>query len=350
MRVGILTFHRTNNYGAVLQCFALQETLKSLGYDVKVVNYAQPYIEKNNSLFNFDFSAFFRSPRRTIRNFFHRLRVYYNFRWFRKNNLKLTSKCGFSNIPMHFDAYVIGSDQLWTAEHTGGRLDPVFTARFKTPSSKIFGYAISANEKSISQIEIKDLTNIVKNFDVLSFREKSIAAVISRNVNRLCRCDVDPTLLAPISCWNPLLNAKWNREKYIAVYQVRSFNGSAAIITKKARQLARLLGMSVVNLSNYKYSPADFVSVIRYSQCVITSSFHGTAFALLFKKPLWVFQLNDGHDGRCLDLLQSVGAEKCIVSLDDDLSVMPELDYEMVEHNIVNMKRDSLQYLESMKL
>lgn len=351
MRVGILTFHRTNNYGAVLQCFALQETLKRMGYDVQVVDYIQPFIEKNNRLINREvFFGFFHYPKRTVRDFFHRLRVCLNFKKFRKNYLKLTSRCDFSNIPKNFDAFVIGSDQLWTVEHTGGQLDPVYTAKFKTSVNRIFGYAISANEISISKIAEKDLADIVKNFNVLSFREKSIAALVGQNTSQLCRCDIDPTLLVPCNCWDSLLRSKWKRKKYLAVYQARSFKGSAGTIIKKVRKLADLLGVDVVNLSNYKYSPADFVSIICYSQGVITSSFHGTAFALLFKKPLWVFKLNDGHDGRCLDLLQSIGAEECVVNLEDDLLKMPEMDYDVIDRNIAAVKESSLLYLESMNI
>ena len=354
MKIGIITFQRTNNYGAVLQCYALQETLKKLDYDVRVVDYYQPFIEKDNAIVNWiALKKNLRGLRSFIRfvvyNIRYRLRILYNFASFRKKYLRLTSKCSETNVPADFDAYVIGSDQLWTIEHTGGKLDPVYTASFENGQKRIYAYAISVNERTINAMDSVVLNKIVGKFRGISFREKKSANLIGEKTKRKCRCDIDPTLLAPVDCWDSLLNKRWRQKEYIALYQVRSYLNSAEIVKQKTSNLARTLGVEIVDLSVYKYSPADFVSIIKYSKCVVTSSFHGTAFSLIFGKPLWVFKLCDGHDERCVSLLQTVGAANCVVGLDDNLDLIPSMNYEVISSNIAALRDNSLSYLRQIK-
>lgn len=116
MKIGILTFHRAHNYGAVLQCYALQQRLKMAGYDVSVIDYRQPAIERAYKCFDVLY---------LLKNVFHLKKVYTYLKEF--GNRKQTSvvfedfsslftkteACSASSLPQNFDAYIIGSDQLW---------------------------------------------------------------------------------------------------------------------------------------------------------------------------------------------------------------------------------------------
>lgn len=156
MRIGILTFHRAHNYGAVLQCYALQEVLKSMGHEVLVIDYRQPFIEAIYSPFNFHrLKGLLLHPRgiyRYVRSISQRLRKRRIYTAFQNKHLRLT-KPRQKNIPEDFERYVIGSDQLWGLHCLGGIADDVYLGNFKHKSqSKIMGYAISTNLNSLKAL------------------------------------------------------------------------------------------------------------------------------------------------------------------------------------------------------
>ena len=123
-RVGILTFHRANNYGAALQCYALQETVKGLGHNVEIINYKQPYIEKvyKPQIEKEELCRILKRPRWYYGYFFKilpkRILPYIKYKLFRTVYLK-TSKAFDKNkeILCRYDSIIIGSDQVWFAPH-----------------------------------------------------------------------------------------------------------------------------------------------------------------------------------------------------------------------------------------
>ena len=164
MKVGILTFHRADNYGAVLQCYALQQAIGSLGHEVFVIDYRQPFIEKwyTKCIRTFHLKYFLKLDLKDkwlylseklkydllLRFKEHPLRRK-EFARFRKSFLNLTVPCG-NDIPKDFDVFVIGSDMLWARECMGGKLDYVYWGEFNhANTSKIIGYAISTTPASM---------------------------------------------------------------------------------------------------------------------------------------------------------------------------------------------------------
>ena len=358
MKIGILTYNRTHNYGAVLQCYALQQTLVSMGYEVSVINYKQPFIEKTNSFFS---SKYFlekiRHPKAGLMWFYKlyikNIKYWYikciNYKNFRKKFLKETKPCDNLNIPTYFDIYLIGSDQLWTIYLTQG-FDKTFFGDFEHGNGKIYSYAISLNKKSINEIGYKRLKKYVPNFNVLSFRERKISEHLMKEYNIMSRCDIDPTLLADKEIWNKMINNNWKGEKYIALYQARYMPNDPTFLNKKANDLRKQMGdnYKIVDINSLNCSPEDFLSIIKYSRCVITTSFHGVAFSIIFEKPLIVYRLNDGHDGRCIDLLEEIGAKECILD-SSEKPYINYIDYTKVKIKIDNLRKESLSYLYGLK-
>ena len=133
MKVGIITFHRAWNYGAVLQCYALQQAIKDLGHDVMVIDYRQPAIEKCYQAFSLKGSikALLKPGKYSEQGFLYRNRIRKEFTEFRDRFFDLTAPCTQSSIPDDFDVYIIGSDQLWVPNWTGGYFDEVYFGNFK---------------------------------------------------------------------------------------------------------------------------------------------------------------------------------------------------------------------------
>ena len=227
------------------------------------------------------------------------------------------------------------------------RLDPIYFGEFSHPStSKIIGYAISSNLKSIQSIEPSELLKYAKNFHSLSFRESEICQAVKGITNIEGRIDVDPVLLTDSSFWDTMIQSQWKREKYILVYQVRYPKSNPSILMEKAKELAMKENCKVINLSNKLYSPEDFVSLIKYAQCVITSSFHATIFSIIFERPLYSVKLNDGHDGRYESLLNKIGGKDLLVECNFTPAIK-KIDYSEIKAQLAQIKQDSIKYLEN---
>lgn len=351
MKIGILTFHRAFNYGAVLQCYALQEYLKSKGHNVFVIDYRQHFIEK--VYFEINYKYILSKIRKFeissllfyIRNIFSVNKREKNFILFRNKYLCLTNPVLCSNEIPPFDIYIIGSDQVWGLQCTGG-LDPIFFGNFKRPKeSLLIGYAISSNKKSIETIGADNLNKYCMNFSKLSFREESLA----RNINLICKKCVDvcldPTLLPDVKIWTNLVDDKWKKKNYILIYQVRNLDGKINLLKNKAKILSSKIHCDIIDMSLLTYSPMDFISAIKYAKCVITTSFHATVFSILFRTPLCCYKLNDGHDDRYVDLLTSIGAE-CFLFETNQIPEIRYANYDSINEKLYNIKLSSVNYLD----
>lgn len=351
MKIGILTFHRAHNYGAVLQCYALQEVLKGMGHEVEVIDYRQPNIERGYNHFRIKeiISAFIK---------IWKLNVFLKKIWkekfdrklyssFRNKYLNINNKCQSFNVPTDYDAYVIGSDQLFTIDITK-TLDIVYSGQFKrNKESRIIGYAISMNLKSIEQIGINGWHEISQRFDAFSTREEVLSDEIFNLSGIRFKSCIDPTLLTNADIWQKISSHKTCTDKFIVVYEVRKVNYNPKLICDKAQIIANKYGYSVINLSDNKYAVTDWIWYISNARCVFTTSFHATVFSLLFHQPLYAFCLNDGGDDRYVDILRKVGASTCILDLDECPDVIPKMDWGTINDKLQFIKTNSMEFLES---
>ncbi|MFA4046420.1 polysaccharide pyruvyl transferase family protein [Prevotella sp. PCHR] len=354
MKIGILTFHRAVNYGAILQCYALYTALKQLGYDVDVIDYRQPVIEENRHNLRWKHiwnnRLHWGNIYRYLKKYPYRKRICVNFQVFGKQYLRFTPKCTGVSISKNIDLYLIGSDQVWTIVHTGG-YDPVLWGMFdRFPNSKVCGYAISSNVASIEAIDKTLLRKSISQFSILSVREQTIKDMLSEYSQKPIRVDLDPTLLLSSQSWSELTDESWGkRGDYIVTYQARHLPSKESFLYEQACVLASKIGTTnIIDLSTYNYTPQEFVSIIKHARYVITSSFHGTVFGLIFHQPMAVYKLNDGHDSRCIDLLKSTGMEYML----KETSWTPEpeeCDYTHFDDRLSSLRESSINYLKSLK-
>lgn len=359
MKIGILTFHRAHNYGAVLQCYALQEILRKYGYDAYVIDYKQSSIEKCYKVF-----SFIECVKRIIKfwkltQYISRTRKKYvrwkNFSSFRKNKLRLTKSCDDKTIPLGFDYYIIGSDQLWS--NCIEKIDNVYIGNFPhEKGSKIISYAISSNidyiKKNFTPIHLREIS---ENFKILSFREKNVVQYFSNAVSEKkinIRNDIDPTLLTDTSVWDGLINnriqLKYNF-KYVLVYQARGFNGCFFHLNKYGENLANRFGYKMIDLTEAIHSVEEFIYLIRNAECIITSSFHAVVFSLIYNKPFYAYCYNDKGDERYKDLLYQLNLENQLVQYDYIPTNIPIIDYTCTNKLLEEMKINSLQYISNIK-
>ncbi len=360
MKIGILTFHRAHNYGAVLQCYALQETLKSMGHDVNVINYIQKTIDETyHDHRSFSLRTFAKKlpiaswgyalkslyiDINTVINGSQRKRV---FEQFVHNRLNITPECSQNNIPQDFDVYIVGSDMVWDDVCTGGCFDDVFLGNFAhNTSAKLLGYAVSGTARSFERLgkdfNYKHLTN----FYNVSIRERSFADIVKKFTGKDYPVCLDPTLLANSKIWEPLLNSKWETRNYIVTYYIRVSGVDKAVINEKVRNYANEQGYEIVNLdATAEAIPVEeFLSIIRYSKYMVTDSFHGIIFSLLFHRSFNALIFHDSGDSRYVNLLTSIGLQKACVEKDFTPAIWA-INYSEIDEKLQILRKPSREYL-----
>lgn len=354
MRVGILTFHRAHNYGAVLQCYALQEVLKKMGHEVEVIDYRQSWTEEVYKSFSFRVMKVWcktvRSSIGYIRRFPQR---YVKVKKFQKcfesfnNKFIVTSGLYHYSDTLDYDVCIVGSDQLWGMSCLGEEFDDVYLGNFKTlENAKIVGYAISSNLMSIDYLNKHNrLLPSLKNFSSISFRESAIINRIKEITGIEYHQCLDPTLLSDKSIWRPLLKREWSRRKYVVCYRARGNGNSSFSVEQTAKDLANEHGWEVIDLYKNVYDVEDFVSSIANAQFVVTTSFHATVFSLIFQRPLAAYLLHDGHDSRYEDILRKLHCEQFIYEVSEKPRINQNIDWNLISKDLISLKQESLKFL-----
>lgn len=349
MRIGILTFHAAHNYGAVLQCYSLQEYLKSLGHDVSVINYQNKRMLSVYKRFRIG-RILKKNPIQMIKNVYtefslykKRQKRYLAFQKFIKGKLNLVPVETIERLP--FDIIFIGSDQVWNYKLTYG-FDSYYWGDFmRPPHTMLVSYAASMQDKwAESKNEIIKLK--LKNFNFISVREASLARKLQiLSPDKRIYHVVDPTLLLSTSIWNRIAIQPNIHSPYVLFYQV-DVNPLAREIAKKIaeREGLKLLVISA-NIQNenddvsISVSPADFVGLVKYSKMIVSASFHATVFSILLRKDFYSVKAH-GKNARINSLLSSLGLEsRAIESIPNKIEAV---DYGLV--NIENIKKESVQF------
>ena len=354
MKIGILTFHRAINYGAVLQCYALSETLKKMGHDVYVIDYRQPRVEKT------DRHVCSKSERFHLLCSFHlRSWLYYNsnrrsheeiekkFDDFLHKHLKFSKPCDFNSVPTDFDAYIIGSDQVWNSKICDG-IDPVYWGEFhRQQGSLLASYAASTSVADMKSNNPNELFRRLSNFNALSVRDENVTRFINDNANIQypVKTVLDPTLVSETSIWDKL-NVTWqSREPYVLYFAARSCSKRPNVVKEKAERLAKLMHCGVETINFGVDTPELFVAKFRCAKAVVTSSFHGVAFSLIFNRMLFAVQYNDEQDSRYVNVLHDIDADYMLTSYDCDDETPYEVNSDILNRSLSILREGSLKFL-----
>lgn len=353
MKIGILTYHNALNFGAVLQGFALQSYLQDKGNEVWFVDYRNKAVVYSYKLF-----AFKRYSHRNPKKFFRRLirdlyvaKKYQQFDIFVKRYLHL-SVGEVYNIQhlKSYDMIVIGSDQLWNKIITRG-YDYYYCAKYKDKVNiPTIGYAISINAKSFTDEDKKELSYIVGNFDALSVRESISVDLLKPLTNNPITEVLDPTFIVDKYIWEQQVKTV-PEKNYICVYAILN----ADRLIEEAKKIASRLGKELVIIdpvanwspyNNYKRltDPMMFVSYIAQADLVLTSSFHGTAFSIIFNKKFYVIG-DDDKNVRMKSFLSSLNLSERIIRFGDKVDFNQAPDYEDVNEKLNTMRTHSREFL-----
>ena len=358
MKIGILTFHYSRNYGAVLQAYALCELVKSMGHDVELIDYHNNSIVKRKSPYSF--SSFLYSPITYIRRFFNsyigHIHTVHVFKRFEQRYLphsgRILDVC--SLVESKYDCIIIGSDQVWNPSLTGGP-DPFYWGLSLPKGIRIITYAVSSGDVRLMETtEFRDVGIWLERFNSISVRERRLKDYVECHSNKQVSVVLDPVLLVGKEMFDKISCQRIVDSSYILLYRVEQ-NSNFMDIAKKVAMLynAKIVYVSqgsltkMINHGGVTYKNAsvtELISLIKYAECVVALSFHGTALSLLFEKDF--YSVKGGNMSRVEEILMKCDLTSRIVSSPDDVK-KEIINYSMVKERLDTLRCASFDWLQN---
>ena len=353
----ILTFHRTLNYGAILQTYALQKTLDKLDMPNQILDYRnkrleQRYVKKTLfseiKKFSIRDLAFYILMGRTHNKKLKEFQYFANK--FLKFSKPLLTKEDLKQISKEYDSFIVGSDQVWNYKITD--FDKTYFLDFikeakKNSYSASFGFDKLESHKKEYSILLNDFQNI-------SVRELQGVNIVKKLISRKAEIHIDPTLLLNKFEWEKLSNEYKISKKYILVYGI---NGEKNMINM-AKKLAKKNNYKiVVMMYSFKWSPKikyewslnpqKFLSLFMNAEYIITNSFHGTAFAINFNKIFFTELQNNKHkvNSRLFNILTLFNLENRLITKKNLENPDTEINYNTTNKILEKERTKSLKYL-----
>lgn len=363
MKIGIITYHRSHNYGAVLQAYALMSALKKNNHEVYIIDYWPEYrdgmydiikykhLSKNSSfidkskIFLIDILSY---KRRNIRS--------NKFEKFIKNKLNLTKK-GFrkgENIEGSYDLIIFGSDQIWRYNKFQGYkgFDTVYWGKFPINFHNKITYAASMGVMNIDESQYSFIKTNLSNFRDISVRESSLKTIIQPFTNIKVQQVLDPVFLLNKNEWNQLKSKNNRNGKYVLFYNLLSSKEGALISEKFSTKLGCKVIEISGNIQPLKFSsrfqqtigPEEYVDLFSNAEFVISTSFHGVAFSIVFNKQFYALGMGN-NSSRVQSLLNKLGISNRLIERISDVNFDDQIDYAQVNEILNVEKENSLKYL-----
>ncbi len=351
MKIGILTQPLRSNYGGILQNWALQQVLIRLGHEPVTIGYG-PYTRRER------FSMYLRWLAHQILHTPGRKNVYkagkddYKF-------AALTDFC-FRNIAMTggklscnerdwtkdaCDAYIVGSDQVWRPcyNHEPSQLEAMFGG-FVPEGKPIIAYAASLGadkwEMTVEQTEMA--SRLVKRFSAISVRENDAVNLLKEKFGIDSVSVLDPTLLLGAKDYEKLFTIKQPQAHTLAAYILDSTDEKITKIKEIAQRLGlRLQMVGEPDPDGVKPSIEIWLAGIASSDYVVTDSFHGTVFSIIFHRPFTILKNERRGSSRINSLLDNLNLTDRISPKADEQPI----DWASVDNRLAVWKAESMKFL-----
>lgn len=350
MKIATITFQNADNYGAMLQCYALQQAITRIGYKCDVIDYYCEYLSKPYSVAALKRKGFIRFILGNI-NVLVRLPRKGNFKKFREEISKTISvdKSNIKILNNEYDVFITGSDQVWNYQLTN--FDTSYFLDFVNDSDKKISYAASLGFDDFSDKVASQYYNLLKDYKCISVREVSAKKLLDNILCRDIQVVLDPTLLLAKEDWDKIL-VEPQKSKYIFVYQL----SPSSYFTYILKELKRKTGLKVIAVPfvmgcvcaeiDMLAGPSEWLGYIKNAEYIVTDSFHATVFALVYNKKL--YSCVNESASRIVDLLSMVKMKCFLFRKGREFSLINDVDY-INSNKILDMQREqSLCLLERM--
>ena len=379
MKIGIVTSNASflDNYGAVLQAYALSRQLTNWGHDTEIINYrystGQQIVEADSKV---DRSVYARIQYVISGNVSLYQKVLYRasrkkrekqtemFRNFVRDRLpiNLEKSVTYNDLcrdRLNYDCLICGSDQVWNPLIHANRNDPGFFLRFGDEDCKRIAYAPSFGVSVLPNEAKTDLRTLTDSFNALSVREKSGSEIMREVCGREVPVVLDPTMMADTSIWDTIDKMPPDIPKdYLLVYRF----GKMEYMEKQIQHIARELNLPVleipVSIESYGkgtkllfgVGPEEFINLIRNARVVLTDSFHATVFSVLNHTQFYTF-LRQGRNeknnmnSRMENLLEMLNLQERLIYPDSEIVSLSKVKYENADVLLEQRRNESQKFL-----
>lgn len=339
MKVGILTYHRAISYGAILQAIATRTYFESLGNEAYFVDYFPDYHRSKYRLFNI-------SSLKRINVFRSLLDLYDSIAGYsvRKQRLRVFHPfieeyiepfCLAFDKFSDFDLIVYGSDQIWRKQPgLGMRFNPVYFGERICSQAKKISFAASMGIINLNADDKLFLKKNLSCFNKVGVRESSLQRALD-GIGISATHNIDPTFLLNSNQWDLLLKTKRLIDGEYALYYKVGYgldeNKIEQYCARKKLKLIKVYSFEYSSKSDFNPDPSEFASLVKYASFVFTTSFHGLAFSLIYRKQFIVSC--EANSERLKSLLFSLGLNGRFVNKEDVFEKVCEkaIDYSNIE-------------------
>ena len=369
MQIKILTTYNVYNYGASLQAYALMTYLTQKGHDVELINYQPEYLTRK-----YDYkwvNPESKLSKYTVSRCAYRIMKYIQrqttmsrkrkFDEFRETMLKVTRQRyntykELEYCPPRADLYIVGSDQIWNVFYETGR-DPAFYLEFVKQGKKA-SYAASFSFLDISEEQKYRIAQSLQKFDAVSVREYHGLSILKELKIKNKIWVLDPIFLLNMVEWKKKMSYIATKDSYLLVYDFER-NEKLKLFAKEYARRNNLKIYSINDTYPLLYAdknfngagPLEFLSLIYGCNAFVSNSFHGTAFSILFHKPVFVFnRLHHKVNSRMESLMSLFELSDCILSNQTKTDMIFEKKFnfkriEEIKERELNKSKDFIERL-----
>lgn len=359
-KIGLVTIYQVPNYGSVLQCFATQKVLEDLGHECYVINYKFPNewhykngFRKGNLIKKIIYTFF---PKKKTKELDYFKKTHLHYTKYYKSLEELNNEEW--NI---YDCFIVGSDQVWNTKYLKG--DKVFLLSFLPNSIKRYSIASSFALKTLPKKYIELFKNELNKFSAISVRENNAINIIQEelSIKKDVTVILDPTLLLNKEKWRSIIKrSKFVKKRpYILFYMWTYAFEPRPYIYDVTKFFADKFKYDIIALEGYETGQhylkmknksnvciEEFIDLFLNADIVITSSFHGTAFALNFGKPLITIVPNNNEDDRQITLVKKVCENHCIAEIGQKIDTLnPFYDVNKEQMKLDKLRQASLSWI-----
>ena len=356
MKIGILTYHRTYNYGGCLQALATRLVLEEMGHEVFYIDYWPSYHSDEYKILSFRklFKLSGISKLKYLKHSLVSAKIKFEQRKIFEAYHEIFTYPYCKSMTDEFDLVIYGSDQIWRKQVAINAYNPIYFGNNNIVSKRHASYAASMGTLPSDNEDIVNVLGMLRRMDYISVREDDLKDFLLGNGFVNVVQVLDPTLLVESEKWLISLRpSRYDGKKYILVYALWEdvFNiDSVKEFAKVARLEVKILhGNGVCDSADGKkmIDPVGFIQLISNAQFVFTSSFHGLAFSIIFHRQFFVSIKQ--HSARVKSLLASLGLQSRFLP---PMGKVPEnmeaIDYELIARNLAKLKVHSMDYIRKM--
>lgn len=380
MRIELASCYFINNYGSILQAYALQKFLEDQGNEVENINVDGIKKDLDKAKIRYylreakDFSVILNKAGRVKQAALKRIDKRYaktlsrrdeKVKAFREKYIRISpllqSKKEMGEYVKNSDAVIVGSDQLWLPSNIAA---DYYTLSFVPEHIKKISFSTSFGVSTLSNDFKEQTKSFLSRFDYLSVREDTGKKIIN-DLGIDCKLVCDPTLLLTQEEW---LDAIPDHQKVEEPYIFCYFLGNIPEHRELAKKIRSETGMKIVallhceqyskcdygyaDITPYDVGPDDFVNLIRHAALVLTDSFHGTCFSVINNKQFFSLPRHRDDEklstnSRLYSLAQVLGFKDRIVPLKKigDININSKIDYRDINEKLYLFRTDSRDFL-----